>query len=333
MAEHKKTEEEKLVAYITGEPDMKPEPEIVKDEPYQELAQIWELTGTAYSYRNSNPDKAWLKLSKEIGAETKIISKKRFFYFRYAAIFIALVALGAVTLLLLTRNQTNTPEQLIATSPEVKSVQTGSKPATITTVMLPDGSIVKLNASSSLQYPEQFASASRKVKLSGEAYFEVVHDASHPFVVEINDFVVEDLGTSFNISAYPGKEQVEVNVTTGSVRLREKNQKEGTILAQGTSGKLLTKNGKTLISNELSTNFLSWITKEVTFHHTPLSTVFEELENIYHVRIEFTDPKIANISYTANFAKFQLEDIVNVIARTHHLSVSKHADGYVFDSK
>ena len=331
MAEHKKTEEE-LVAYITGEPGMKPEPEIVKDVTYRGLEQAWELTGTAYSYRNSNPDRAWQKLSKEIGAKTKVISKKRFFYLRYAAIFITLVALGAITLLL-TRNQINTPEQLIAASPEMKHVQTGSNPASFTTVRLPDGSTVKMNANSTLQYPEQFASASRNVKLSGEAYFEVIHDASHPFVVEINDILVEDLGTSFNISAYPGKKQIEVNVTTGSVRLRDKNQKEGTILAEGSSGKLLTGNGQIIISNELSPNFLSWITKEVTFHHTPLSTVFEELENIYHVRIEFTDPKIANISYTANFAKFQLEDIVNVIAKTHHLSVSKQADGYVFEPK
>ena len=88
-----------------------------------------------------------------------------------------------------------------------------------------------------------------------------------------------------------------------------------------------------MVSNELSPNFLSWITKEVTFHHTPLSTVFEELENIYHVRIKFTDPKIADIPYTANFEKFQLEDIVNVIAQTHHLSVSKQADGFVFASR
>ena len=331
MEENKKTEEE-LVAYLTGEPGVIPEPETVKKEIFKELEKTWELAGTAYSYRNSNPDKAWLKLSKEIGAERKIVGTKHLSYLRYAAVFISIVALGSITLLL-TRNQNKTPEQLIAASPEMKSVQTGSKPATFTTVMLPDGSIVKLNANSSLQYPEQFASASRKVRLSGEAYFEVIHDASHPFTVEINNVFVEDLGTSFNISAYPGKEQVEVNVTTGSVRLRDKNQKEGIILAAGSSGKLQTENGKIIISNELSPNFLSWITKEVTFHHTPLSTVFEELENIYHVRIEFTDPKIANISYTANFAKFQLEDIVNVIAKTHHLSVSKHADGYVFDSK
>lgn len=331
MAEYKKTEEE-YVAYIVGEPGVKPEPETVKEKTFRELEQTWELAGTAYSFRNSNPDKAWLKLSKEIGVETKVVGQKRFSYLRYAAIFVALVALGSITLLL-TRNQNNTPKQLVAAIPEMKSVHTGSNPASFTTVKLPDGSTVKMNANSTLQYPEQFSSASRKVKLSGEAYFEVIHDASHPFVVEINNIVVEDLGTSFNISAYPGKEQVEVNVTTGSVRLRDKNQNEGTILTEGSSGKLQTVNGKILVSNKLSPNYLSWITKEVTFHHTPLSTVFEELENIYHVRIEFTDPKIANISYTANFEKFQLEDIVNVIAKTHHLSVSKQADGFVFASK
>ncbi len=190
--------------------------------------------------------------------------------------------------------------------------------------------MVKMNASSILQYPKQFSTADRRVKLSGEAYFEVIHDASRPFVVELDHAIVEDLGTSFNISAYPGRGQVEVNVTSGSVRIQNKNQKEEAILPAGSNGKILRENGEILVSNKLSPNYLSWITKEISFHHTPLSTVFAELENIYHVRIEFSDPKIANIPYTANFEKFQLEDIVNVIAKTHHLSVTKRANGFVF---
>jgi ferric-dicitrate binding protein FerR (iron transport regulator) len=95
----------------------------------------------------------------------------------------------------------------------------------------------------------------------------------------------------------------------------------------------LTKNGSIKANNRLTPNYLSWITREVSFHHTPLATVFEELENVYHVRIEFNDPAIANIPYTANFEKFQLEDIVNIIAKTHHLAITKVADGFVFALK
>ena len=325
-----KNSEKRFVAYLTGESRENPEPGMTGGEEFRKLEQAWNLAGTAYSYQKSNPDKAWLEFNEKIGFEPKVVKLKRFGYQRYAAIFVSLIALGSLTFLL-TRTPDKLPEQLATTLPEMKIVQTAANPSDLTTVVLPDGSTVKMNANSTLQYSQQFADE-RKVKLSGEAYFEVIHDAAHPFVVELSNAIVEDLGTSFNISAYPGKKQVVVDVTTGSVRLLSKNQNEGAILTAGFNGRFQTESGKIVVTNELSPNYLSWITKEISFHHTPLSTVFDELENIYHVRIEFSDPKIADISYTANFEKFKLEDIVNVIAQTHHLSVTKQADGFVFAS-
>ena len=244
----------------------------------------------------------------------------------------AILALGSITFMLTNRPAKNI-EELAALPPEMKTVQTVANPSELTTVILPDGTTVKMNASSTLQYPAQFAAGSRKVKLSGEAYFEVVHDAVNPFILELNNMEVEDLGTSFMISAYPGKAGVEVNVTSGSVRLRDKNQKEETLLMAGWSGKYRSENDIIEVANSLDANYLSWITKEVSFHHTPLSTVFEELENVYHVRITFNDPEIANIPYTANFEKFDLGDIVKIIAQTHHLTVKKEGDGFVFALK
>lgn len=327
--EENKETEEKWVSYIAGESEMVPDPSIPEDEALMELEKTWKLTGIAYSYQNSDPDKAWSKISAEIYAAPNVITIKRFSFLRYAAIFLTLVALGSVTFLL-TRNPDKISVQIASKAPEMIQIQTIANPAEFTTIVLPDGSTVKMNASSTLQYPEQFTAANRTVTLSGEAFFDVIHDSERPFVVEVNNFEIVDVGTTFNISAYPGKEKVEVNVSTGSVILRDKNNKEEALLVAGTHGKRMTKNGKIEISNGLAPNYISWITRELSFRHTPLSTVFEELENIYHVNITFTDPKIADISYTANFEKFQIGDIVNVIAATHHLSVTKDADGFVF---
>ena len=320
------------VAWMTGEEDPTPMPEASEPEGFRELEQTWDLAGTAYVRRNSNPDKAWNELSGKMNNGSRRIVFRLPGFLRYAALIAALFALGSVTYLLI--QSRNTGKELLASAqPVVKSIQTLSKPAKYTSVTLPDGSSVKINANSVLKYPDHFTSKDRKVELSGEAYFDVVHDAAHPFVVVINDIRVEDIGTSFNISAYPGKDKVVVSVTSGSVRLVDNLRNETAILAAGVSGKFLKVNGKILVTDQLSPNFLAWITKKLTFHHTPLSTVFEELEDIYHVRIEVADPKIGNISYTANFEKFQLEDIVNVIARTHHLSVIKKADNFVFAAK
>ena len=330
MEENKKIEDS-WITYLAGESDDKPDKDMLDSEAFKELQKTWELTGTTYGYRNSNPDKIWSELNEQIDAKAKVFELKRFGLFRYAAIFVALVALGSVTFLL-TRTPNTVQEQLVTPFLEMKKIQTTANPSAFTTIILPDGSSVKINAKSILQYPVQFTGNIRKVILSGEAYFDIIHDAAHPFVVEINNVQVEDLGTSFNISAYPNK-RVEVNVISGSVRLSDRNQKESAILIAGSNGKILKGNGNIIVTNELTPNCLSWITRELSFHHTPLAMVFEQLENIYHVHIETADPKIGEIPYTANFEKFQLEDIVNIIARTHHLSVTKRAEGFVFAQK
>ena len=330
--EENKNKEEALVAWLAGESEVKPEPGISASGQIHDLEQTWDLAGTSHAWRNSNPDKAWSKISKEIMTEPRVIYLKRFNFLRYAAIFIALFAIGSITYLL-TRSHSTEPVQMASAGPVMNTIQTTSNPASPTTVILPDGTSIKMNANSTLKYPEKFTDSERAVEFTGEAYFDVVHDELHPFVVEMKNIRVEDIGTSFNIMAYPGKDQVVVNVTDGSVRLVDTNRKESAILVAGTNGKIRYEKGKIEVSNELSPNFMAWITKELTFHRTPLSVVFDELENIYHVKIEITDPRIAKIAYTANFEKFQLEDIVNVIAKTHHLSVVKQADGFVFGSK
>ncbi len=331
MEEDKKIEE-KFVSFLVDNSASQFESSDAEKKSLKELEQTWILTGTAHSFRNSDTDMAWAKLNEEIRVEPKVIPIKRFSFFRYAAVFVALVTLASITFML-TQKSAVTSDRFVAASPEMKIIQTGLNPAEATTVILPDGSIVKMNAGSKLEYPSQFSNEKRIVKLSGEAYFEVIHNASNPFVVELKNAEVEDLGTSFNISAYPGKEKVEVNVTSGSVRLRELNINKEAVLVAGWNAKCIKGNGSIEVSKELSQNYLAWLTKEVTFHHTPLSTVFESLENIYHIRIEYSNPEIAGIPYTANFEKFALEDIVNVIAKTHHLKVTKEADRIVFALK
>jgi ferric-dicitrate binding protein FerR (iron transport regulator) len=331
MEENKKIEEQ-WVSWITGESEMVPGKDIQEEKSIDGLEKTWELAGDAYTYRKSDPDMAWARMSEKMNLQRETTIIRRFGWLRVAAIFVAMVSLGGITYLI-TKDSSIVPSQMSVAKVELKTVTTISNPAEVTTVLLPDGSIVKMNASSTLEYPAQFAAGIRRVKLTGEAYFEVIHDASNPFVVELNNLVVEDLGTSFNISAYPDKRQVEVNVSSGSVRLRNKNANEEAVLEAGWHGKYTNASGKIESTNKLTTNYLSWITKEVSFRHTPLSSVFEELNNIYHVRIKYTDPKIANIPYTANFAKFELEDIINIIAKTNHLQVIKEAEGYVLASK
>ncbi|WP_104382900.1 FecR family protein [Sphingobacterium sp. HMA12] len=84
-------------------------------------------------------------------------------------------------------------------------------------VVLSDGTTVWLNAASTLQYPDQFADDERRVKLVGEAFFQVAKDASKPFRIEVENSVIEVLGTSFNVNAY--HKEINTSLVEGKVKI------------------------------------------------------------------------------------------------------------------
>jgi hypothetical protein len=87
-------------------------------------------------------------------------------------------------------------------------------------VVLPDGSRVWLNAASSLRYPARFAGSERRVELTGEAYFEVVHNSQQPFRVQSAGQLVEDVGTHFNINSYADEPVRETTLLEGAVKVQ-----------------------------------------------------------------------------------------------------------------
>lgn len=88
-------------------------------------------------------------------------------------------------------------------------------------LVLPDGSVVWLNAASSIRYPVAFSSPVRKVELSGEAFFEVAKDKTKPFIVEINDVAaIEVLGTSFNVNSYTTDNIIKASLVNGSISVK-----------------------------------------------------------------------------------------------------------------
>jgi transmembrane sensor len=103
-------------------------------------------------------------------------------------------------------------------APEINTLSTpGGMQFSIT---LADGSKVRLNAASSLRYPAYFASNKREVYLTGEAFFDVVADPAHPFIVHVNETAVQALGTSFNIKAYPEEKTTKTTLLTGAVNVQ-----------------------------------------------------------------------------------------------------------------
>ena len=98
--------------------------------------------------------------------------------------------------------------------------------------ILPDGSKVWLNAGSTITYAVDFGKDFiREVFLSGEAFFEIRHDDHHPFLIHTGQMDIRDLGTSFNVKAYPN-ESAEATLIEGSIEVQLKNEKQSTVLTR-----------------------------------------------------------------------------------------------------
>jgi ferric-dicitrate binding protein FerR (iron transport regulator) len=323
--------ESRWVAFLNGEPEIS-DPSNQEAEDMIELTSVWEAAGTSFSNSKANPSQAWSNLQKELNLpkhKFKIeLFKSRIL--KYAAMILMTFAVGFATYEIV-----KTPVKRLDIPLSMAVATTEAHPLKLTIITLPDGSVVKLNASTRIEYPVHFAAKIRKVKLSGEAFFEVTRDTLHPFIIETENASVEVLGTSFNVSAYPNAEMVEVNVKTGIVKLTQhingSSVHKSALLPAGKRGWVNIKEDSIGQDMILSPNYSAWITKELIFQRTPLVQAFGILENTYHVKISMENPGIGKIPYTANFYPNQkLDYIIEVIARTHKLKVKRKADEIIF---
>lgn len=106
------------------------------------------------------------------------------------------------------------------------STRYGSK----TSLVLPDGSKVWLNAGSKLSYDKNYGNSLREVTLAGEAFFDVVKNPSRPFIIHTSKMEVRVLGTAFNVKCYPDEKKTETSLIRGSVEITLKNRPEKIVL-------------------------------------------------------------------------------------------------------
>jgi ferric-dicitrate binding protein FerR (iron transport regulator) len=318
--------ENQWTAYLNGEPDLLDICEMDENEK-QKLTEVWEAVGLNYSYTAADPEKGWNNLQAKIRKSDKPKKIKLFKseLFKYAATIVMIIGIGFATY------QIVKPPKMVPEIPvRMVLAETNAHPVDVTRITLPDGSKVKLNAGTKIEYPEHFGAAMRIVKLSGEAFFEVTKDSVHPFRIETLNASVEVLGTSFNVAAYPNSDRVVVNVETGRVKLTPvaevKSGNKFAILPAGQRGWLKINEGVIGQEKGLDPNYAAWVTKVITFQRTPLSDVINVLENTYHLKLRIENPELGRIPYTANFANLNPDYIIDVIARTHHLQVKKHGD-------
>ncbi|NML38164.1 DUF4974 domain-containing protein [Chitinophaga sp. G-6-1-13] len=153
-------------------------------------------------------------------------------------------------------------------------------------VVLPDGTRVWLNASSSLRYPTLFNNAQRKVELDGEAYFEVAKDANRPFLVATSQQAVRVLGTSFNVKAYTDEPYTNTSLVEGSISIEPENGGKAAVLAPGEQATL--ENSLLRVKKTDPQEGIAWMSDLFYFSNTELSVVLHQLQRWYDVEVDFS---------------------------------------------
>lgn len=184
--------------------------------------------------------------------------------------------------------------------PSEDTITVANPSGIIQAVLLPDNSTIWLNAASELQYAKNFTQQ-REVNLKGEAYFEVSHDAAHPFTVTAGELQTKVLGTSFNIKAYPQEEIATVSLVTGKVEVSEGSKQLA--LLQPSMQLQLNKQTHIAQTSVLDTNIaLAWKKGLLQFEGESFRSIAGTLERWYGIQFHFADPAIGNCRYYLSIA-------------------------------
>jgi len=193
--------------------------------------------------------------------------------------------------------------------------------------VLPDGSLVALNAASSISYHPYWWYFNREVLLDGEAFFNV--KKGQKFSVISNNKITEVLGTSFNI--YARNNHYDVFCKTGKVKVS--NSKIELTIVPGELAILNTKNGKVEIAEEKK--ILSWQQNKFIYNATPLKDVFEEIERQYNTTIHVNLHAHSKYIFTGYFIKkTPIDSTIQMIGNRFNLQVEKNdSNQYIVSAK
>jgi transmembrane sensor len=228
-------------------------------------------------------------------------------YIKVAAIILFPILIGGTVFYFNNVNNSGTTPDLEASASIYAPL--GSR----VTFNLPDGTSGMLNSGSNLSYSLPFNS-NRKVKLEGEAWFEVMKDEVHPFEINTGTSVVKVFGTAFNLSAYPAENYVEVVLQSGKVEFQDKKGNGKEILHP--SERLIFQNGAISKSVTDPAKYCAWTKGMLVFRGDSMAEVARRIERWYNVSVELADKELENYSFRATFEDDKIEDVLAFLAMT-----------------
>lgn len=268
--------------------------------------QQWELAN-----QNAEVDAQLLKekiryLKKIVKQENYSTSHVLVFRNRWIKASVAAVIALVLTIAGIQINSSYTRSAAVVTI----SVRNGQK----ADASLPDGTVVKLNSSSSISYKSDFGKKTRTVKLIGEAYFEVAENKRKPFIVNVHDNLnIEALGTKFNVKSYPGDKTINSSLIEGRIKVSDKNWIEilspNEMIVYNRQNKSFDKQ-----NFENSDDVLFWLNNQLFLKNETLGEIAKTVERLYDVKVVFDSPDLQHLRYTGSIRNNSLDNILQLIA-------------------
>ena len=214
---------------------------------------------------------------------------------------------------------------------------TGASPVVYNTLTVPygkrfdielsDGTIVFLNAGSSIKYPVNFIKGlERQVFLTGEAFLKVAKDTKHPFIVNADELNVQVLGTQFNVSNYPEDKRAEVVLVEGSVGMyrdhEDFDESTNVVLTPGLKG-TFDESTEQIETKEVSTKvYTAWVGGELVFRNMTFDNILKKLERNYNVTINNTNSELGRKTFNASFKEGDINAVLQSFEKYYGIEYS-----------
>ncbi len=229
----------------------------------------------------------------------------------------ASVAVLAIALVFFNKDKTSATEWV-----SIASAEQGSQP-----VLLPDGSQVWLHQNTILSFEKGFAASdARRLRLQGEAFFEVQKNAAKPFVVAAGACTIQVLGTSFDIRARETEEETLVAVKTGMVRVSSA-QKE-VELKPGEKVSYSKPSGEFRLAKEDVVHVAQWRATDLEYRNLALGRALQQLSHRFEVKIQLNNPDLYNCPYSIYLPKADLQAVITNVKAVFGVNIVQTANGY-----
>ena len=314
-AENKKIDADLVGKYLAGEASPEEaiqleswlaDPENQKE--FEKYVKLWKLMPGAVTATIPPSNEVWSHLQATMNETRRpLLARKVFNRLAIAASVAALVVV--VSYYFFVKQQSDKAVNSLAV---VGSSHEAANEKRIDT--LKDGSVVIINKHSSVAYTSAFNQQNRELAMTGEAFFNVAHDKSKPFIITFPELKIEVVGTAFNVRSLPATDIIEVQVQSGIVKMY--TEKQSLMVKKGQTGNYTKKDGMLRLKDSIDVNSIGYATNSFYFNDISLIEACDYLGRAFNVDIEIDKTKFSDCRLTAQFDNKSLSYILEVINAT-----------------